>query len=70
MTSWLKEDSKANARVVEVFTSHRNACQAEEKWLLHQIDAAYQEISHLRARILEVGKTPRTIPTPRFRVQR
>ncbi|CAN6712116.1 unnamed protein product [Malus baccata var. baccata] len=57
MTSRRKEDSKANARVVEIFASHRNAWQAEEKRLLHQIDAAHQEIGHLHARILELEKT-------------
>ncbi|PQQ13333.1 uncharacterized protein Pyn_05477 [Prunus yedoensis var. nudiflora] len=31
MRSRRKEDSKANARVVEIFASHRNAWQAEEK---------------------------------------
>ena len=51
-----KEDSKANARVVEIFANHRNAWQAEEKWLLHQIDAANQEIAHLNARIAEFEK--------------
>ncbi|EXC35160.1 hypothetical protein L484_022711 [Morus notabilis] len=56
MRSRRKEDSKANARVVEIFASHRNAWQAEEKWLLHQIDAANQEIAHLNARIAEFEK--------------
>ncbi|WCJ20602.1 Ribonuclease P protein subunit P38-related [Euphorbia peplus] len=45
-----KEDSKANARVVEIFASHRNAWQAEEKRLLHQIDAATEELASFRAR--------------------
>ncbi|XP_068327836.1 uncharacterized protein [Pyrus communis] len=57
MTSRRKEDSKANARVVEIFASHRNAWQAEEKRLLNQIDDAHQEIAHLHARILELEKT-------------
>ncbi|XP_065877082.1 uncharacterized protein [Euphorbia lathyris] len=49
MKSRRKEDSKANARVVEIFASHRNAWQAEEKRLLHQIDAATEELASLRA---------------------
>lgn len=57
MRSRRKEDSKANARVVEIFASHRNAWQAEEKWLLHQIDAANQEIAHLNARITDFEKS-------------
>lgn len=56
MTSWLKKNSKANARVVEVFANLRNVCQAKEKRLLYQIDATHKKISHLYARILEVGK--------------
>lgn len=48
------EDSKANARVVEIFASHRNAWQVEEKRLLHQIDAAADEIARLRARVAEL----------------
>lgn len=40
MKSRRKEDSKANARVVEIFASHRNAWQAEEKRLLQQIEDA------------------------------
>ncbi|XP_062120584.1 uncharacterized protein LOC133834842 isoform X1 [Humulus lupulus] len=57
MSSRRKEDSKANARVVEIFASHRNAWQAEEKWFLHQIDAAKQEIAHLNARVTEFEKS-------------
>lgn len=56
MRSRRKEDSKANARVVEIFASHRNAWQAEEKRLLHQIDSANQEVAHLNARIAEFEK--------------
>ncbi|KAL5724604.1 hypothetical protein ACHQM5_007844 [Ranunculus cassubicifolius] len=48
MRSRRKEDSKANARVVEIFASHRNGWQQEEKRLLHQIDASAEEIAHLR----------------------
>ncbi|XP_012070515.1 coiled-coil domain-containing protein 136 isoform X2 [Jatropha curcas] len=54
MKSRRKEDSKANARVVEIFASHRNAWQAEEKRLLHQIDAASEEMASLRARIQDL----------------
>lgn len=56
MRSRRKEDSKANARVVEIFASHRNAWQAEEKRLLHQIDEANQEVAHLNARMAEFEK--------------
>ncbi|GMQ03961.1 hypothetical protein CsSME_00049556 [Camellia sinensis var. sinensis] len=52
-----KEDSKANARVVEIFASHRHAWQQEEKRLLHQIDAGAEEIAHLRARVEELDKS-------------
>ncbi|KAG4992289.1 hypothetical protein JHK87_025746 [Glycine soja] len=54
MKSRRQEDSKANARVVEIFASHRNAWQAEEKRLLHQIDAAAEEIARLRGRVAEL----------------
>ncbi|XP_048230600.1 uncharacterized protein LOC125370134 isoform X2 [Ricinus communis] len=54
MKSRRKEDSKANARVVEIFASHRNAWQAEEKRLLNQIDAASEEMGSLRARIQDL----------------
>ncbi|KAK9277722.1 hypothetical protein L1049_007269 [Liquidambar formosana] len=57
MKSRRKEDSKANARVVEIFASHRNAWQLEEKRLLHQIDASAEEIVHLRARVAELEKS-------------
>ncbi|KAI4314575.1 hypothetical protein L6164_027467 [Bauhinia variegata] len=53
MKSRRQEDSKANARVVEIFASHRNAWQEEEKRLLHQIDTAAEEIAHLRAKVAE-----------------
>ncbi|CAK7355956.1 unnamed protein product [Dovyalis caffra] len=51
MKSRRKEDSKANARVVEIFASHRNAWQAEEKRLLQQIDLASEEMASLRAKV-------------------
>lgn len=54
MKSRRQEDSKANARVVEIFASHRNAWQAEEKRLLQQIDAAAEEIACLRGRVAEL----------------
>ncbi|KAK7407051.1 hypothetical protein VNO78_08691 [Psophocarpus tetragonolobus] len=54
MKSRRQEDSKANARVVEIFASHRNAWQAEEKRLLQQIDAAAEEIGRLRRRVAEL----------------
>ncbi|XP_054808846.1 uncharacterized protein LOC129310967 isoform X2 [Prosopis cineraria] len=56
MKSRRQEDSKANARVVEIFAGHRNAWQAEEKRLLHQIDACSEEIAYLRARVEEFEK--------------
>ncbi|CAI9095067.1 OLC1v1030929C1 [Oldenlandia corymbosa var. corymbosa] len=51
-----KEDSKANARVVEIFASHRHAWQQEEKRLLQQIDEGGDEITHLRAKVEELEK--------------
>ncbi|XP_028793709.1 uncharacterized protein LOC114749365 isoform X3 [Neltuma alba] len=56
MKSRRQEDSKANARVVEIFASHRNTWQVEEKRLLHQIDTFTEEIAHLRARVAEFEK--------------
>ncbi|KAM5573726.1 hypothetical protein ABKV19_013326 [Rosa sericea] len=57
MRSRRKEDSKANARVVEIFASHRNSWQAEEKRLLSQIDAAEREMASLNARVEELEKS-------------
>lgn len=57
MKSRRKEDSKANAKVVEIFASHRNGWQQEEKKLLHQIDASAQEIVHLRTKLTEMEKS-------------
>ncbi|XP_077244757.1 ribonuclease P protein subunit P38-like protein isoform X2 [Tasmannia lanceolata] len=51
MQSRRKEDSKANAKVVEIFASHRNGWQQEEKKLLHQIDLSAEEIVHLKTKI-------------------
>ncbi|KAE8670932.1 formin-like protein 14-like isoform X1 [Hibiscus syriacus] len=47
MKSRRKEDSKANARVVEIFASQRNAWQAEEKQLLQQIQDQRAKIEEL-----------------------
>lgn len=44
-----QEDYKANARVAEIFASHRNSWRDEEKRLLRRIDAASEEIVRLRA---------------------
>ncbi|KAA8538727.1 hypothetical protein F0562_028378 [Nyssa sinensis] len=49
-----KEDSKANARVVEIFASHRHAWLQEERQLLQQIDGSAEEITHLRAKVEEL----------------
>lgn len=49
-----KEDSKANARVVEIFASHRHGWQQEEKRLLRQIDGNVEEIANLRAKVEEL----------------
>lgn len=57
MRSRRKEDSKANARVVEIFASHRHAWQQEQKCFLHRIDAAEDEISTLRSRIGEMERS-------------
>ncbi|KAF8380779.1 hypothetical protein HHK36_028273 [Tetracentron sinense] len=57
MKSRRKEDSKANARVVEIFASHRNGWQQEERKLLQQIEASAEEIALLRAKIDEVEKS-------------
>ncbi|XP_027909622.1 uncharacterized protein LOC114168845 isoform X2 [Vigna unguiculata] len=54
MKSRRQEDSKANARVVEIFASHRNAWQTEEKRLVQQIEAAAEEIARLRGRVAEL----------------
>ncbi|XP_020573790.1 uncharacterized protein LOC110020138 [Phalaenopsis equestris] len=57
MVSRRKEDSKANARVVEIFASHRNAWQEDEKRFLNRIEAAADEIATLRSRISEMERT-------------
>ncbi|XP_019182078.1 PREDICTED: uncharacterized protein LOC109177219 [Ipomoea nil] len=52
-----KEDSKANARVVEIFASHRHAWQQEERRLLQQIEEGDEEIARLRGRVEELEKS-------------
>ncbi|KAK9052900.1 hypothetical protein SSX86_029530 [Deinandra increscens subsp. villosa] len=60
-----KEDSKANARVVEIFASHRHGWQQEEKRLLRQIDGNVEEIANLRAKLedleIRVGELQREV---------
>ncbi|GAB4857924.1 hypothetical protein Ancab_015829 [Ancistrocladus abbreviatus] len=51
-----QEDSKANARVVEIFASHRNSWQQEERRLLQQIDDSTEEIARLRPRVAELER--------------
>ncbi|KAF6138734.1 hypothetical protein GIB67_040866, partial [Kingdonia uniflora] len=70
MKSRRKEDSKANARVVEIFASHRNGWQQEERKLLHQIDESSDEISQLRVRIEELEKSEEELRDCVERLQR
>ena len=49
-----QEDSRANARAVEIFATHRNAWRKQENRLLRRIDAAADEIASLRARVKEL----------------
>ncbi|CAN4128011.1 unnamed protein product [Withania somnifera] len=51
-----KEDAKANARVVEIFASHRHAWKQEEKRLLQQIDGCDEEIAQLKGRAEQFEK--------------
>ncbi|XP_060207813.1 uncharacterized protein LOC132635436 isoform X1 [Lycium barbarum] len=51
-----KEDSKANARVVEIFANHRHSWQQEKKRLLQQIDECDKEIAELRGRAEQFEK--------------
>ncbi|XP_068634519.1 uncharacterized protein [Aristolochia californica] len=51
------EDSKANARVVEIFASHRNGWQQEEKRLLQQIDSSAEEIVHMKTKVTELERS-------------
>ncbi|KAL6578666.1 hypothetical protein OROMI_008882 [Orobanche minor] len=48
-----KEDSKANAKVVEIFASHRHSWQQEEKRLLQQIDVCNEELAYLKGKFEE-----------------
>lgn len=50
MKSRRKEDSKANARVVEIFATHRNAWQGEERRLLQQIEELAEKVAELAKR--------------------
>ena len=52
-----KEDSKANARVVEIFAGHREGWRREEKHMVDQIHAAAEEIACLRARVAELERS-------------
>lgn len=52
-----KEDSKANARVVEIFAGHRHAWRGEEKRMADQIHAAAEEIACLRAKVAELERS-------------
>ncbi|KAL3619128.1 hypothetical protein CASFOL_036698 [Castilleja foliolosa] len=45
-----KEDSKANARVVEIFANHRHSWQQVEKRHLQQIDELNEEIAYLKGK--------------------
>ncbi|KAI3812645.1 hypothetical protein L1987_17357 [Smallanthus sonchifolius] len=60
-----KEDSKANARVVEIFASHRHGWQQEEKRLLRQIDDNVEEIANLKGKVedleIRVGELKREV---------
>lgn len=56
MKSRRVEDSKANARVVEIFASHRNAWQEEEKRLLNRIHEMEEEREDFMNRISELER--------------
>ncbi|KAG7627481.1 hypothetical protein ISN45_At03g038170 [Arabidopsis thaliana x Arabidopsis arenosa] len=56
MKSRRVEDSKANARVVEIFASHRNAWQEEEKRLLNRIHEIEEEREDVMNRISELER--------------
>lgn len=55
MQSRRREDSKANARVVEIFATHRNAWQVEERRLLQQIDLLQARVGELEKSEAELG---------------
>lgn len=50
------EDSKANARVVEIFASHRNAWQEEEKRLQNRIHEVEEEREEFMNRIHDLER--------------
>ncbi|GMH26795.1 hypothetical protein Nepgr_028638 [Nepenthes gracilis] len=52
-----QEDSKANARVVEIFASYRNTWLQEERRLLQQIESSNEEIARLRAKVAELERS-------------
>ncbi|GMH09147.1 hypothetical protein Nepgr_010987 [Nepenthes gracilis] len=52
-----QDDSKANARAVEIFASHRNAWQEEERKLLQQIDDSSEEIARLNSKVTELERS-------------
>ncbi|CAM8903947.1 unnamed protein product [Rhodiola kirilowii] len=54
MRSRRKEDAKANARVVEIFASHRHAWQQEERRLHREINGSAAEAAELRAKVAEM----------------
>lgn len=49
-----KEDSKANARVVEIFATHRQAWQQDERRLLQRAESAEAEAERLGERVVEL----------------
>lgn len=56
MKSRRKEDSKANAKVVEIFASHRNAWQLEEKHLLQLIEDQRTKMEELEREMHESSR--------------
>ena len=54
LKSHQKEDSKANARVVEIFAGHREAWHREKKRMVDQIHTTVEEIACLRAKVAEL----------------
>ncbi|XP_010503201.1 PREDICTED: uncharacterized protein LOC104780406 isoform X1 [Camelina sativa] len=56
MKSRRVEDSKANARVVDIFASHRNAWQEEEKRLLNRIHEMEEEREEFMNRVNELER--------------
>ncbi|XP_034680054.1 LOW QUALITY PROTEIN: myosin-14-like [Vitis riparia] len=63
LKSHRKEDSKANARVVEIFAGHREGWRREEKRMVDQIHAAAEEIACLRARVAELERSEAELKT-------